>query len=168
MSTEYYLVKPNNKEYFYLGKHFPILQGIKDASFYDIKSQKDLEYYANYIQYDCIKNLMLDIIKETDDYYDLYLQQILIIAQTIFEWCDYPVILFSDCNNNFSLIKDYKETGSILNIFADFKNTYDNLFNIEEELSDIISLIPSKFWISTDHVIQNIPTIVNYIKSIKG
>ena len=106
MGTEYFLVKPSKSEIFYLGKHLYGLEGISEWRY----KQK-----AEYIEYECAKDLFEDIVCNTY-YCEEYMTfgEVSKLALDIYEWCDEPVYLDSDISDNHEW-EDYVETGSILN-----------------------------------------------------
>lgn len=168
MGIEYFLLKPRSKEYFYLGKHFPHLDGIVSSTYRQISTQKDLEQNAEYLAYTDSKELLVDIIKNSSSFQDLYLETIIQFVDMLFEWCTEPVIIINDSSFEYSLIKDYRETGCILKFLKEFKDTHDNLFTLYEDVSELLSLIPSKYWITQDNILQTVPTLAQYIKLTRG
>lgn len=120
MGAEYWLVKPNKKEIFYLGKHVECIDGIRNASI-----------VADYIDYDCFQDFFLDVIESNDGFLDgdhTY-NQVKEFAHTVYKWCDDKVYLSSDYSVDAKLWKDYKETGSI----HDFLEKHLDVVSIVQE-----------------------------------
>lgn len=106
MGVEYYLVKPNKKEIFYLGKHVMPLEGIKTHSI-----------VASYIEHDCFHDFFLDVIDTNDGFLgdEWKYGDVKEFAYLLYQWCENDVVYFShDCCEDFETFKDYKETGSII------------------------------------------------------
>lgn len=105
MGTEYWLVKPNKEEIFYLGKHVQPFNtlAISAAS-------------ADYLKHDYFHDFFIELLETnngligTEYSYDDMRE----FAYQLYEWCDDKVYLSNDCCNDFELWKDYKETGSII------------------------------------------------------
>ena len=108
MGTEYYLIKPKNKELFYLGKHFSRFSGIPNTSHNDI---------ARYPDYENWDDFFWNTLKENWEYFlytDLTLEQVSNVIHEIYEWCfSDEVILGNDCAESASRWLNWKETGSI-------------------------------------------------------
>lgn len=114
MGIEYYLLKPEKKEVFYLGKHF--------LEFTEIPS---MEYRrsigdASYPSYEDWDDFFWDTLKTNWDYFypcDLTLEQVSNVIHKIYEWCiSDKVILDHDCSETTEIWKDWKETGDITEI----------------------------------------------------
>ena len=105
MGTEYWIVKPNKQETFYLGKHIEPLECIESRS-----------YAASYINCDCFHDFLLDVIDTNDGFLDDSYPYAAIkeFAYVLYEWCDDKVYLSNDCCDDFKLWKGFKETGSIV------------------------------------------------------
>ena len=108
MGIEYYLVKPSQKEIFYLGKHFTCPYGIVNRAY---KNE------ANYIDYDCWEDFLWDFLRDNSFFFeDVTLEDTKEIIYKIYEWClDDKVYFDHDCNDNREWI-DWKETGSLTDI----------------------------------------------------
>ena len=154
MGVEYYIVK--NKEVYYLGRGNWYLEG------FQVRPDK-----ADYILYDDYEDLFFDILR-SEPFSEYYVEQIRDLAYDIFGWCDNKVYITSDCDDDFN-VERYKETGSILNVWKSFKENYQNLFTLEEELDEVLDLIPPEFYVKNkNNVILTIPTIVKYVKESKN
>ena len=105
MGTEYWLVKPNKKEVFYLGKHVEPLECISLSA-----------STANYLSCNCFHDFLLDVIDTNDGFLDDSYPYSVIkeFAYFLYEWCDDKVYFSNDCCADCALWKDYKETGSII------------------------------------------------------
>ena len=149
MGTEYYIIKPDKKEKYYLGK----------GRWYELESLNC--YTPQFIRVEHAKELvvnLLDILTGCE----LYLEQIYDIACNIYEWCDAPVYLANDCGYDFKEICNYTETGSITTVYETFRQTYNNLFDLEEKIDTIVStMLPSKY--ASKHT-NPIECLVEYIK----
>lgn len=106
MGTEYYLVKPDKKEIFYLGKHVNPLDCIKISA-----------STADYIDCESFLDFFLDLLGNNYDGLvgsERTLDDVREFAYQLYEWCDDKVYFSNDCCDDFELFKDYKETGSII------------------------------------------------------
>ena len=106
MGVEYYLVKPEKKEIFYLGKHVQPLDCMRISS-----------ATADYLDVDCFHDFFLDLLDNNQDGLvgdERTLEDIREFAYQLYEWCDSKVYFSNDCCDDFELFKDYKETGSII------------------------------------------------------
>ena len=108
MGTEYYLLKPEKKEVFYLGKHFLGFSKIPSTSY---------NQEAKYPDYEDWDDFFWDTLKENWEYFlpcDLTLEQVSDLIYEIYDWCYADkVILSSDCSDEASKWLEWKETGSI-------------------------------------------------------
>lgn len=149
MDTEYYILKPSDKEAYHLGTHISYLRGIPCNEKVDV------------IDYVTHKELMVELFWYYEDCNWLTIQQLNDIALDIFEWCNNSAVVMSNYIPN-----DYRQTGSIRSVYEEFKFKYNNLYTLQEELEEVIcSLIPCKYYIKdSDNVIQTIATLVNFIK----
>ena len=124
MGTEYYLVKPDKKETFYLGKHMSCPEGIVDASrSWKSESVNDC---ANYIDYDCWGDFFWDFLKENEYCFDdSTLAQAKEIIYEVYNWCLSDRVCFDhDCHDNVEWL-DWKETGSLIDLFEKINNTIE-------------------------------------------
>ena len=112
MGTEYWLVKPNKKETFYLGKHIEPLECIRLS-----------HSTADYIDCDCFHDFLLDAIDTNDGFLDddRPYKDIKDFVYLLYEWCNDKVYLSNDCCDDFEIWKDYTETGSIIG-FCESRN----------------------------------------------
>lgn len=68
MGIEYYLVKPEKKEVFYLGKHFTCPYGIANRAY---------KNKACFIDQDCFDDFLWDFLRDNSEYFnDLKLEDI--------------------------------------------------------------------------------------------
>ena len=104
MGAEFYIVKPDKKELFYLGKHVEPFEGIRISA-----------STADYIEHDCFHDFFLDVVNTNDGLLggDHTYNQVKEFAYVLYEWCNDTVYLSSDCSEDFEIWKDYTETGSI-------------------------------------------------------
>ena len=116
MGTEYYLVKPEKKEIFYLGKHMECPEGIVNVS-YSYKS-KDLIRYADFINYEYWGDFFWDFLRENEYCFeDSTLAQAKEIIYEIYDWCLADRVCFDhDCHDNIEWL-EWKETGSLIDLF---------------------------------------------------
>lgn len=105
MGVEYYLVKPDRKEIFYLGKHVESIDCIRNSA-----------GVADYIEVDCYSDFLLQCIESNDGFLDdcYTYSAIKEFVYLLYEWCDDKVYFSNDCCGDYQLWKDYKETGSIV------------------------------------------------------
>lgn len=124
MGIEYYLIKPEKKEIFYLGKHFVGFEGIPSATYKDIKD-------ASYPDYEDWDEFFWDTLKENWSYFlfcDLTLEQASTVIYEIYEWCiSDKVILDHDCSSTTSVWTKWKETGNISSILERLHNPLKEL-----------------------------------------
>lgn len=111
MGTEYYLVKPEKKEIFYLGKHFYGFDGINNANYKEI---------AEYPDYDCWEDFFFDTLRNNWDYFygtELTLEEASDFIYAIYEWCRYDKVYFdNDCHDGCEWL-NWDETGSTWELF---------------------------------------------------
>ena len=97
MGTEYYLLKPEKKEIFYLGKHFIGFNKIPSMTYRKSISE------ATFPDYEEWEDFFWDTLKENWDYFlncELTLDQAADVIYKIYEWCTYDrVILDNDCSS---------------------------------------------------------------------
>ena len=114
MGIEYYLLKPEKKEIFYLGKHFNGFNGIKAMTY------TTSTYEADYPEYEDWDEFFWDALRENWDYFsscDISVNQISEVIYSIYEWCvSDKVILDNDCSETFPVWQDWKETGDITQV----------------------------------------------------
>ena len=106
MGNEFYLIKPNKQEKFYLGKH------VQPLSCINVSADT-----ADYIDCDCFSDFLMDFLDSNPDGlvgYERTLGDIQDFAYELYEWCDNKVYFSNDCCDDFELWKDYKETGSVI------------------------------------------------------
>lgn len=103
MGVEYFIVKPDKKEIFYLGKHIEPLDCMNVFS-------------ADYLKVDNFNEFLLDVIETNDGFLgeEYTYKDIKEFAYILYEWCDAPVYLSSDASSEYDTFKDYEETGSII------------------------------------------------------
>ena len=120
MGTEYYLLKPEKRELFYLGKHFSGFNGIPSRMY-----RKSI-YEATYPNYEDWDEFFWDTLRENWDYFlgcELTLEQTSSVIYKIYEWCRFDkVILDNDCSISVEVWKDWKETRDITKILEDIHN----------------------------------------------
>ena len=120
MGTEYYIVKPDKKEIFYLGKHFSGFEGINTFHF---KPEAD---YPDYEDFDDFFWLTL---RENWDYFrdcDITLSEVYLIIAEIHDWCFCEkVYLDNDCSDNAKNWLNWQETGSIINLLEKVHSNFD-------------------------------------------
>lgn len=141
MGTEYYIVKPEKKEIFYLGKHFSGFEGIPSSTY-----RKSINE-AEYPDYEDWEEFFWSTLKENWNYFlnsDLKLAQVSGVIYQIYNWCSSDrVILDHDCSETFNEWKDWKETGNITAILERIHET-PQLYNeefIQELLEENESII---------------------------
>lgn len=107
MGIEYYLVKPKEKEVYWLGKHIRYFNAIPF-------NQKAIKFpYKSYF------DILVDLAFNGPANYTL--REIRYIAQSIFDWGKGSKIsMISDLCDDFDKIKDFKETGSIEDALDEF------------------------------------------------
>lgn len=142
MGIEYFLVKPEKEEVFYLGKHFNYLHGINSSTYKSIAE-------ASYPDYEDWDDFFWDMLRENWEYFlgcDLTLEQVSDVVYQIYEWCiSDKVILDNDCTESANIWKDWKETGDITKILEKIHNESPSkdFNNYLEEQQSIIFTDPS-------------------------
>ena len=111
MGTEYYLVKPEKKEVFYLGKHFTCPFGIADKAY---------KNKACFIDQDCFDDFLWDFLRDNSEYFnDLKLEHIKEVLYKVFEWCSEDKIYSdNDCDDNAEWL-EWTEAASLSDIIKE-------------------------------------------------
>ena len=141
MGTEYYIVKPEKKEIFYLGKHFSGFEGIPSSTY-----RKSINE-AEYPDYEDWEEFFWSTLKENWNYFlncDLKIDQVSNVLYQIYNWCASDKVIFDhDCSETFNEWKDWKETGSITTILERIHETpqLSNEGFIQELLEENESII---------------------------
>ena len=108
MGSEYYLIKPEKQEIFYLGKHMNCPEGIHTFS-------QD----AHWINYYSFNEFFFDFLEENLTEFlcmELTLEETRSVIYKIYEWCrDDKVYFDHDCNDEAPWL-EWKETGSLMEI----------------------------------------------------
>lgn len=109
MGVEYYLVKPDKKEVFELGRHIQPFEGIAK---YPAK--------AAWTKYDYYKEFLLDMIETNGSIIgECYTyEDVVDFAYQLWEWMDDKVYLATDCDNEQEWT-DFKVTGSVYSYCED-------------------------------------------------
>ena len=114
MGIEYYLLKPDKKELFYLGKHFYGFDKIPSATY-----GKE----ADYPKYEDWDDFFWSVLRENWDYFmtmEVTLAEVNDIIYKIYDWSvDSKVILANDCQEDAASWLDWKETESIITILEE-------------------------------------------------
>lgn len=110
MVTEYWLLSPRTKETFYLGKN----------KWYQMEGLNN--HHAEYSEYECTKDVMLDIIDADCWECDDTLGYLLELAHEIFSFTlKGPVQLINDCMENFpELMEGTTEVKDIIQITENY------------------------------------------------
>ena len=107
MGTEYYLVKPERQEIFYLGKHINCPEGIVSRTYKD---------KPNWIDYDCYDDFFWDFLRENYEEFlctELNLERLRDLIFSIYSWCiDSKIYFDNDCRDSAEWL-NWKETGSL-------------------------------------------------------
>ena len=111
MGTEYYLVKPEKKEVFYLGKHFTCPFGIANRVY---------KNKACFIDQDCFDDFLWDFLRDNSEYFnDLKLEDIKEALYKVYEWCSNDKVYFdNDCNDSAEWL-EWGETASLSGIIKE-------------------------------------------------
>lgn len=110
MGTEYYLIKPDKQEVFYLGKHAHCPEGIKDATY---------GHTEHFIDYHSFTEFLLDYIDANHWEFadEMTWGELNKEAYNIYKWCSYDKVLFAhDCMEDAEEWLNWKETGSVLEL----------------------------------------------------
>ena len=111
MGIEYYLVKPEKQEIFYLGKHIVCPEGIhtfnQDAHWIDYYSFS--EFFFDFLEDNLTEFLCMELtLEETRN-----------VIYRIYDWCrDSKVYFDNDCNDRAPWL-NWKETGSLIDILEE-------------------------------------------------
>lgn len=141
MGIEYYLVKPNKKEIFYLGKHIGCPEGIVDRTY---KNE------AEYINYDCWEDFFWDFLRESHVCFsDITLEKANEIIYSVYEWClDDKVIFDNDCREGVDWL-DWKETGSLISLFE--KANEVQLDSDDENVMEYLKDVEANIFVNPDY-----------------
>jgi hypothetical protein len=138
MGTEYYLLKPEKKETFYLGKHFTGFSNIPNATYHSIESAA----YPNYEDWD---DFFWNTLRENWEYFlncDLTLEQASDVIHEIYDWCVSDKVIFdNDCSSTAHIWAEWKETGDITKILERIHNTSTESTSIQEYLEENACII---------------------------
>lgn len=148
MATEYYIVKPDKKQVFYLGKRIANLDGIPSWQ----HTQK-----ADYCKWEYYGDVFLDIYENSSYFmeYDITINQIHDFCACIHNFCDAAVYLDNDCSDNFVNWKDYEEI-----------DVYSDILCTEEKVNELVcTMIPREQWVTKDHIIDVIATLKQFIEN---
>lgn len=141
MGIEYYIVKPEKREIFYLGKHFSGFESIPSMA-----HRKSINE-AKFPDYEDWEDFFWSTLKENWNYFlncDLKIDQVSNVLYQIYNWCaSDKVILDHDCSDTFNEWKDWKETGDITEILERIHKTpkLSNEGFIQELLEENESII---------------------------
>lgn len=122
MGVEYYLVKPNKKEIFELGRHIQPFEGIA-------KYPQE----AAWTEYDYYKEFLLDMIETNGSIIgeQYTYEEVCNFAYYLWEWMDDKVYIATDCDNEQEW-QEFKVTGSVY----DYCESH---ITLEDELEDLIT-----------------------------
>lgn len=154
MATEYYIVKPNKKEIFYLGKRISYLDGIPNT---DYKLEPD------YTTWECWEDVLFDLESNNRSNFitpELTVGQVWDFCYALYEFCDDKVYLDNDCSNNSKVWKDWKE----INVFEQIFETTEI-----EKWSELFLLVPENEWVheKNSNIILEYETVRNYLQKLK-
>lgn len=134
MGAEYYLIKPNKKEKFYLGKNIQALDGIPEV-IRGVKPKTSI-IYEDYLEF--FRDFFVNNIDIFPQYWTL--EQIQNVVRVIYFWIwgDF-VYIDNDYNSTSEEWKDWKETGDLIDIFEQVDanvDFYDMSFKLKGEEDD--------------------------------
>lgn len=131
MGVEYYIVKPEKQETFYLGKHIESLDCMSVSA-----------STANYLNVDCFQDFLLQVIESNDGFLDeeYSYREIKNFAYLLYGWCDDKVYLSSDCSDDWELFKNYKETGSIIDFCEKHEPLIDRIVNLLDNDCSVVEI----------------------------
>lgn len=158
MATEYYIVKPEQKKIFYLGKRISCLEGLNEWSY--LKK-------ADYATWECWEDVVFDL-QENSRYFleggDMTIGQMWDFCDAIYEFCNDKVYLDNDCSDNFVNWKDW-ECEDV------FDQIFDRPLTELEAWSELFLLVPPEHWYKTEEngisVVHEFETVKNYLQKIK-
>lgn len=136
MGVEYYLVSPEKKEKYCLGRHISCIDGVVPVTYKNgegeyITHERGLEFMLDVIENNGFDFLEPELHTISNMYTFLY---------EIYEWCyDKKVYLVSDWSDSIEVWKDYKEVGSI---YSFCENNVPAICTIAELIE---KLLPSKY-----------------------
>lgn len=153
MATEYYIIKPETKQQFYLGRRITHLDGIPNYTYNKEPNCSTWEYPD-----EVVEDLWLNASYFLEG--DYRLEQIKMFAMEIYEFCLGKVFLISDCNDDYVKYRDYEE----IDVLTDLLKT-------DEEWCELIELVPPKHWVTHEvsriKVVHEFETIRDYLIKIK-
>ena len=151
MGIEYYIVKPNKKEVYYLGKHMMCPSGIANRQYNKVPT---------YIDYDCCDDFFWDFLRENYNEFvstDYTLEKISNLIYNLYSWCEYNKVYFdNDCNDEAEW-RGWKETGSLFPTDEEinekeeyeemqkelmYRDIYDSHVTTEEDKAKILEVYP--------------------------
>lgn len=154
MATEYYIVKPNKKEIFYLGKRISYLDGIPNT---------DHKIEPEYPTWECWEDALFDLESNNRSNFitpELTVGQVWDFCYALYEFCDDKVYLDNDCSSNFNVWKDWKET-----------DVFEQIFETTEleKWSELFLLVPENEWVheKNSNIILEYETVRNYLQKLK-
>lgn len=155
MATEYYIVKPETKQVFYLGKRISYLDGICEFS----RTNE-----AKYPTWECYEDVVFDI-QENAKYFlqgwsDITVGQVWDFCSQIWDFCEGKVYLDNDCSDNHKVWKDWEEIDYL-----------SDLLSPEEKWCELVNLVPKEYWITKQedgiNILYEFETVQNYLSIIK-
>lgn len=151
MGIEYYIIKPKTKQKFYLGRRISCLEGLTTWS-----HTKE----AKYPEWECWEDVVFDL-QENSRYFlegeQYRIGQIWDFCAAIYDFCDAPVYMDNDCNDeNSNTWEDYEE----IDVFSDILTT-------EEEWCELINLIPQDKWVTEGSVIYEFETVKRFLQELR-
>jgi len=155
MATEFYIVKPSTKQTFYLGKRISCLEGINNW----VHKQK-----ADYPEWEEWEDVVFDL-QENSRYFlegwpETTVGQIWDFCYKIWEFCDSPVYMDNDCNDENQEWRDWE----CINVFDDIFGTPTTEL---EKWSELYQLVPHDYWVIKEEegvrVLYEYETVKNYL-----
>lgn len=149
MGTEYYIIKPNKKQIFYLGKYITHLDGIPNRIYNKEPAYPLWEGYHDVVQ---------DISENCNSflcYENLLISQVWEFCQAIYDFCDGPVYLDSDVNDQIEW-SNWDEIDVFEQILC------------SQDWSSLLDYIPQKYWIKNNEEINTFQTIKQYLEKLNS
>jgi hypothetical protein len=152
MATEYYIVKPNKKQTFYLGKRISHLEGISEWT-----HTKE----ARFPEWEFWEDVVFDL-QENSRYFlegdDILVGQMWDLCSAIYNFCDDKVYMDNDCSDNAKTWRDWE----CIDVFEDI---FDTPLTELEKWTELFQLVPREYWIIKDHILYEYETVKSYLES---
>ena len=152
MSVYYYLIKPNKKETYCLGKYISFFSGVASSL-----------STASFIDYECFHDFFVDVMdNNVQNFMTDTAEEIYNILYEIYEWCDDKVYLTTDWDNDTSW-HDYKETGSVFDFSEKHPSIVSTVLDIIDKYAEPEDIVKTE-----DDTVEASRTLLNIIDRLNN